>query len=144
MRAWQIVVALALVVICSTAGFAQGIFVPREPASRSPAWRVGVADPATDSKADPFRRLAERLRPLHDRLTQDDRIRTAETLVGLGAVAFGASRGRPQTSLIVVGGQALRLGLHRQLATIRQRSGFAVEPSFGHRSFAVTFRRTFD
>src|ERR1700686_1577870 len=108
MRVWSLVAAVAFVAIDSTAGFAQGIVVPRETATRAPGWRAQVADPPIDSKADPFRRLAERLRPLQNRLGEDDRLRTAETLVGLGAAAFGASR-RTHTSLAVVGGQALRL-----------------------------------
>jgi hypothetical protein len=142
MRVWLLVAAVALVVMGSTVGFAQSIVVPREPGARVPGWHAQVADPAIDSKADPFRRLVERFRPLQ-RLAEDDRVRTAETLVGLGAAAFGASR-RTHASLTVVGGQALRLGLRRQLATIRQQSGFTVEPSFGYRGFAITFRRTFE
>ena len=143
MRVWLLVAAVALVVPGSTVGFAQGIVVPREPSPRVPGWRAQVADPAIDSKADPFRGLVERFRLLQNRLAEDDRVRTAETLVGLGAAAFGASR-RTHTSLTVLGGQALRLGLRRQLATVRQQIGFTVEPSFGNQSFAITFRRTFE
>jgi hypothetical protein len=87
-------------------------------------------------------RLAERLRPLEQRLRDDDRIRRAGTVVGIGAIALGALRGAKP--LTFAGTHALRLGLHKQLAAIETRSGFAVEPSIGHRAVAVTVRRTFD
>jgi hypothetical protein len=143
MRVWLLVAAVAFVVNGSTAGFAQGVVVPREPAPRVPGWRAQAADPVIDSKADPFRRLMDRFRLLQNRLAEDDRVCTAETLVGLGAAAFGASH-HTHASLAVVGGQALRMGLRRQLATVRQQFGFTVEPSFGSQSFAITFRRTFE
>jgi hypothetical protein len=143
MRVWLLVAAIAFVVNGSTAGFAQSIVVPREPAPRVPGWRAQGADPIIDAKADPFRRLVERFRLLQNRLAEDDRVCTAETLVGLGAAAFGASH-HTHTSLTVVAGQALRLGLRRQLATVHQQFGFTVEPSFGGQGFAITFRRTFE
>jgi hypothetical protein len=88
--------------------------------------------------------LAERFRPLHERLREDDRVRTAGSVLGFGVVAYEALHRRPHLPLTFVGTQALRLGLHRQLNTIRSRSGFTVEPSIAQGGFAITFRRTFE
>ena len=87
-------------------------------------------------------KIAERLRPLEDRLRSNDRLRRAGTVVGIGAVALGALRGT--APLTFAGTQAIRFGLHRQLTAIERRSGFVVEPSIGHRSVAVSVRRTFE
>jgi len=93
---------------------------------------------------DSLQRLAERLRPLQDRLREDDRMRRAEGFVGLGIAAYEALSNRQQLPLSFVGTHALRLGLHRELAGIRERSGYVVEPSIGHRSFVITFRRALE
>src|SRR5205823_233990 len=51
----------------------------------------------------------------------------------------------PRSAPITLAGtHALRLGLSKHLTAIEARSGFAVEPSIGHRAIAVTVRRTFD
>ena len=87
-------------------------------------------------------RLVERLRPLEQRLRDDDRVRRAGAVIGISALALGALHGT--TPLTLAGTHALRLGLSKHLTAIEARSGFAVEPSIGHRAIAVTVRRTFD
>jgi hypothetical protein len=86
-------------------------------------------------------RIAERLRPLEERLRTDDRLRRAGAVVGLGVVAMGALRGT--APLTAAGTQVLRFGLHDQLSAIERRTGFVVEPSIGHRRVAVTVNKTF-
>jgi len=88
--------------------------------------------------------LVKRIRPLKDRVVQDDRLRTASSIVGLGIAAYSVSRNRGRLPLGAVGAEALRLGLHRQLTAIQQKSGFTVEPSIGRRSFAITLHKTLD
>ncbi|HKB09405.1 MAG TPA: hypothetical protein VKD69_02085 [Vicinamibacterales bacterium] len=88
------------------------------------------------------REWSERLRPLEQRLRQDVRLRRAGAIVGLSAAAIGAVRG--QQALTFVGTQAIRVGLDRQVTAIRARSGFEIEPTIGHHSFAITVRRTFE
>lgn len=99
---------------------------------------------AAQKTGDTVQRLTERLRPIEDRLRHDDRLRAAESVLGLGAVAYGVLHARPQGSLTFVGTQALRFGLSRELDAIRARSGFTVAPSIGRRSFLVTFSRRID
>jgi len=118
-----------------------------EPAPRSAPPVVSVApvtiadEESSESVERAAERLVARLRPLEQRLRDDDRIRRAGTVVGLGAIALGALQGgKPLT---VAGTHALRLGLSKQLTAIEMRTGFTVEPSIGHRSLAVTVRRTF-
>jgi len=84
---------------------------------------------------------SERLRPLEQRLRDDHRLRRAGAIVGLSAAAIGAVRG--QQTLTFVGTQAIRIGLDRQLTAIRARSGFEIQPTIGHRSFAITASKTF-
>jgi hypothetical protein len=127
----SIVASLILTALYSTLGFAQ------EPVARP---RAAVVSP---SASDRLRDLAERFRPFRERLREDDRVRLAGSVLGFGVVAYEALQRRPQMPLTFVGTQALRLGLHRQLGTIRSRSGFVVEPSIAYRGFAVTFRRSF-
>ncbi|HJZ71834.1 MAG TPA: hypothetical protein VKE51_08835 [Vicinamibacterales bacterium] len=79
---------------------------------------------------------SERLRPLEQRLREDRRLRSAGAIVGLSAAAIGAVRG--QQTLTFIGTQAIRLGLDRQLTTIRARSGFEIQPTIGRRGFSVT------
>ena len=111
-----------------------------------PVVRVAPVVIADEDVSEPVERAAERLvdrlRPLERRLRDDDRVRRAGTVVGLGAIALGALNGAKP--LTVAGTHALRLGLSKQLTAIEARSGFAVEPSIGHRSIAVTVKRTFD
>jgi hypothetical protein len=88
--------------------------------------------------------LMERMRPLHERLIRDDRLRAAESVVGLGIAAYEASRSGGRLPLGFIGTEALRLGLHRQIVGIRRQSGYVVEPSIGRRSFSITLRKTLD
>ena len=137
-----------------SAGLAQGrlalradSIAPVQPVMRAaPVVRVAPVTIADDDSSEPVERaaegLVERLRPIEQRLRDDNRLRRAGTVAGLGAIALGALRGT--APLTVAGTHALRFGLHSQLAAIEARSGFAVEPSIGHRSIAVTVKRTFD
>src|SRR5262249_52855505 len=104
---------------------------------------VMLADEGASEPVEPAaERLLDHLRPLERRLRDDDRVRRAGTVVGLGAIALGTLHGgKPLT---FAGTHALRIGLTRQLAEIEARSGLTVEPSIGHRSIAVTVKRTFD
>jgi hypothetical protein len=100
--------------------------------------------PSAAAKSDAWRNLTEKLRPIHERLTDDDRVRIAEGVVAAGVVAYELRRPRRPSPLIFVGGTALRFGLHRQLAAIREQSGFSAEPSIGFRRITMIFRKTFD
>jgi len=124
---------ILIVLCCSKAAVAQ------EPVSR-----LRTADARSTAVTDKLRDLAERFRPVPERLREDDRVRAAGSVVGLGVVAYEALQRRPRMPLTFVGTQALRLGLHRQLSTIHSRAGFVVEPSISQRGFAVTFRRSFE
>jgi hypothetical protein len=86
----------------------------------------------------------EKVRPLQDRVVQDDRVRMASGIVGLGIVAYEASRNGGRLPLGFVGTEALRLGFDHQLAVMRRQSGYVVEPSIGHRSFSITFHKRLD
>jgi hypothetical protein len=93
---------------------------------------------------DRIHRWVGNVRPLRDRLIQDDRLRSTASLVGLGIAAYEASRAHPSLPLGVIGTGALRIGFSHQLTLIRHESGYAVEPSIGRRSLAVTFRKALD
>jgi hypothetical protein len=153
MRALAAVLIVAMILIAPAAASAQGRLLVQPthvvpPAPAAPAGPVVSVAPVTIDDEESLEaiqrlseRLADRLRPLEQRLREDDRLRRAKTVVGLSAVALGALRGtRPLT---FAGTQALRFGLHKQLTTIRQRSGFVVEPSIGHRSISVTVNKVF-
>jgi hypothetical protein len=86
----------------------------------------------------------KKVQPLEERLIQDDRLRSAESVVGLGIAVYEARRAHPRLPLGVIGTEALRLGFHHQLATIRHESGYTIEPSIGRRSLAITFHKTLD
>jgi len=143
---------VAALLLAPTAGMAQGRLAlrvvrlaPAPPAARAvPIVRVAPVTIGDEDSSEPVERtaerLAERLRPIEQRLRGDDRLRRAGTVAGLGAIALGALRGT--APLTAVGTHALRFGLHSQLAAIETRSGFVVEPSIGRRSIAVTVRRT--
>ena len=154
MRAGAALLTVAMIVAAPAVGQAQGRLrldsirvLPAPPSS--PAGPVVAVAPVTIDDEESIvaiqraaDRIAERLRPIEDRVRDDERLRRAGAVIGLGALAIGAVRGtRPLT---FAGTQALRVGLHNQLAAIRQRSGFVVEPSIGHRSFSVTLSRKFD
>ena len=110
----------------------------------SVAWSVTDMN-STDDVIAASKRFSDdvfaRLRPLETRLQNDARLRSAGTIVGLGAAAVGALRG--QRTLTFVGTEAIRLGLDRQLNVVRARTGFSVTPSLGHRTFSVMFSRSF-
>jgi hypothetical protein len=112
------------------------------------ARRAGAAECAAGRERrachDRRRRVigVERLRPLEQRLRDDDRVRRAGAVIGISALALGALHGTKP--LTFAGTHALRIGLNKQLTAIEARSGFAVEPSIGHRSIAVTVKRTFE
>lgn len=159
MHGFAAVVAAASILAAPAAVSAQGrtlLQTARVPASIAPrtAGPVVAVAPVTihdaddddvDLSADAIQRaserILERLRPLEDRLREDQRMRRAGTVLGLGALAVGAVRGT--SSLTFVGTEALRLGLHEQLTAIERRSGFSVAPSVGNRSIAVSVSRTF-
>ena len=105
---------------------------------------VTVVDPNDDAIAaaqQASERLAEKLRPLEERLQNDQRLRRAGTLVGLGAIAIGTLRGT--APLTFAGTQAIRVGLRNQLTAIERRSGCVIEPSIGHRRISVTVSKAF-
>jgi hypothetical protein len=153
MRALAAVLTVAMVFVAPAAASAQSRLLiepthvlPAVPAA--PAGPVVTVAPVTiddEESIEAIQRiteqLADRLRPLEQRLREDDRLRRAETVVGLSAVALGALRGT--RSLTFAGTQALRFGLHKQLKTIRQQSGLVIEPSIGHRSISVTVNKIF-
>jgi hypothetical protein len=85
--------------------------------------------------------LTARLLTLEARLRENPRIQGGAVAVAFGVAALGAMRG--ERSLTGVSTQALRLGLDRPLARIRQRSGFTVQPSIGYRTVGVMMTRTF-
>ena len=145
--------AVALLLLVATAGSAQDTTVVRRqsPDAVSTADRstfknrVTGEPPHSDSPAADaiVERVIQRLRPIENRLRDDHRLRKAESLIGLGVVAYEALQKNPRVPLGYIRTQALRMGLHRQLTTIRQRSGYEIEPSIGRRSFSVTLRKTF-
>ena len=106
--------------------------------------RIAGARPTDRSEpgAAAVKRLTDRIRPIQQRLEEDERLRAAERVVGLGMAAVGVLRG--QATLSSVGTQALRLGLNREFAAFRERSGFVVEPSFNSHGFSITFRKNLD
>jgi hypothetical protein len=147
MRALAAVLTVLMLVAVGSTLSAQEPMAVR-PARTAPPIRVSVAPIAIDGDDDSTvtiqrmsEELTERLRPIEQRVREDERLRRAGAVVGLSAAALGALRG--QRTLTFVGTHAVRLGLDRQLTTIRKRTGFAVEPSIGHRSFAVTATRTY-
>ena len=76
-------------------------------------------------------------------MRQDDRLRVLSGIVGVGVLAYEGLPSRRTLPLAPLGTAALRIGLHSQLRTVRERTGFSVEPSIGRRRFVVTVRRTF-
>jgi len=105
---------------------------------------VSIGDPDDDAAVVMQRtteHVAERLRPLEQRLREDDRLRRAGAILVIGAVAIGALHGT--APLTFAGTQAVRFGLQAPLDAIERRTGFAIEPSIGHRRIAVTVNRTF-
>ena len=99
---------------------------------------------STVALRDRVQQLVDRIRPLQERLVKDDRLRTAEGVVGVGIAAYEATRVRSGLPLGFIGAEALRLGLHHQLAVIRQETGYSVEPSIGRGIFAISFHKTLE
>jgi hypothetical protein len=95
-----------------------------------------------DSSVTPVTRLLNKWQPLQDRVVQNERLRMLSGMVGLGVLAVEGTRTAPQLPLGAIGTEALRMGLHPQLRTIRERTGYSIEPSIGHRRFALTFYKT--
>jgi hypothetical protein len=116
----------------ANAGAANIQAVPRRPSTPS----VDVDDRIHQWVGD--------VRPLQDRLIQDDRLRGTVSVVGLGIATYQASRAHPSLPLGVIGTGALRIGFSHQLTLIRHESGYVVEPSIGRRSFPVRFRKALD
>jgi hypothetical protein len=102
---------------------------------------MSVPDEVTASAKRFSDELSARLRPIETRLRNDARLRSAGTLVGLSAAAVGALR--KQHALRLVGAEAIRIGLDRQLGIVRARTGFSMTPALGDHGFTVTFSRTF-
>ena len=107
------------------------------------AFRVADADTSPISVAKFSDECLRRLQPIEQRFREDPRLRSSGIALGFGAIALSMIR-RRSSSLTFVGTHALRLGLDKQLAEIRHRSGFVLEPSIGHRAVAVTLSRTVD
>ena len=132
-----------MVCVCPAPVAAQAnlVMVPRVPVATVPP--TVFTDLDRDAPAAVAKRLADqfydRLQPIEQRVREDERLRRASEAVGLSAVALGALRGG--TSLTFVGTQALRLGFDKQLTRIRNRTGFALEPSIGYRSIGITASR---
>jgi hypothetical protein len=110
--------------------------------SVAPVMLAGEDDDSTVAIQRAGERIADRLKPLEERLQHDDRLRRAGAVVGVGAVALGALKGAPP--LTFAGTQAIRMGLHNQLTAVERRSGFTVQPSIVHRGVSVTVSRTFE
>jgi len=151
MRTCTAGLTVALVITAPIAASAQArLAIPStrlEPAPRSaPIVSVAPVTIADEESSESVERAAERLvarlRPLEQRLRDDDRVRRAGAVIGISALALGALHGT--TPLTLAGTHALRLGLSKHLTAIEARSGFSVEPSIGHRALAVTVKRTFD
>jgi hypothetical protein len=85
--------------------------------------------------------LTSKLRALQQQFREDARLQRGAVAVGLGTAILGAARGK--RSLMDVSTQALRLGLSRPLAHIRERSGFDVQAAVGYRTIRVTATRRF-
>jgi len=145
MRGIAAVSAIGLVVLLPFSAAAQDKFAVRTPrvargtpvVSAAPA--ITDADTADDVAVAAQRfaeQLSERLQPIEQRLREDARLRRAGAVIGLSAAAIGALRG--QQTLTFVGTQAIRLGLDRQLAAVRGRSGVSIEPTIGRHGWAIT------
>ena len=119
---------------------AHGALVEAEPKARAIAERGRGDDPVVAAK-QLATALSERLRPIQARLRDDSRLRNAGTVVGLAVIALGSFRG--ERALTVAGTQALRVGLERQIGTIRRQTGFTLSPSIGRRSGALVMTRSF-
>ena len=145
MRAGPVIATVVVFALLPTHGRAQDSLVSAVHAADGVADSHAVhrTSPTVDVN-DRLQQWMEKFRPLRDRFLQNDRLRTAESVVGFGIAAYEASRAQPRLPLGSIGTEALRLGLHHQLTFIRRRSGYVVEPSIGRRSLAVTFHKTLE
>jgi len=105
-----------------------------------PLQREWDADPQAAAKRFADETL-RRLLPIQQLMREDPRLRSAGAVLGAGLIALTATRG--SRSLARVGTGVLRFGLDAPLTQLRNRSGLVVEPSIGHRTVAITFKRTF-
>jgi hypothetical protein len=148
MRASALITIVAIAGLWPDDGAAQDRTTRRAPLSLAvPVVSVAPAltEIDSDKPAVAMKRLSDewsaRLRPIEERFREDQRLGRAGAVVGFGTAVLGALHG--QRALTFVGMQALRLGLDKHLALLRERSGFVLEPSIGHRAFAIIASRTF-
>jgi hypothetical protein len=144
MRTWvlPLLVAGSLLTLPSP-GSAQGLTYPPDVARPGAGGAVREHVPGTrriDGGA--LKRLEEKWQPMRQRVPADDRLRLLSGLVGVSVLVYEGTAGRG-LPVGAVGTEALRLGLQPQLHRVRERTGFALEPSIGRRRFVLTFRRTF-
>ena len=145
MRAWRLVLMVGSLAMMLAMGRAQTISAGRvAPAgpSRDLDGRESESDGRHRTEAA-VGRLSEHWRFLRQRLPQDPRLRALSRMVGVGVLTYEGIPGRRKLPLAAIGTQALQMGLHPQLHDIRERSGFDVEPSIGHRRFVLTLRKAF-
>jgi hypothetical protein len=102
------------------------------------------SDSPTDVTEVTLKRLLDKWQPIHERVVKDDRLRMLSGVVGLGVLAYEAMPTRSQLPIDFIGTEALRIGLHPQLNMLRERTGYAFEPSVGRRRFVITLRKTLD
>jgi hypothetical protein len=147
MRAGPFIATVVVLTLSPSEGRAQNT-----PASAVHASDAGAANSQavvrpiapTGDADDRLQKWMKSVRPLQNRLIEDDRLRSVESAVGLGIAAYEASRAHRRVPLGLIGTEALRLGFHQQLAVIRRQSGLTVEPSIGRGGFAITFHKTLD
>jgi hypothetical protein len=148
MRTWLLVLMTWALTMIATTGRAQDLNPDRLALTRAPR-AARQADNVRDQRSGRRRpvaavqRVVDKWRPLRQRLPQDQRIRALSGVVGVSILAYQAIPRGQKLPLSVVGAEALRIGLDPQIRAFRRRTGFALEPSIGHRRFAVTLRRTF-
>jgi len=139
---------VALIVMFAADGRAQdavrAVPVPRAPATSAVGGSAAPADnteTAHENLPATLTALKMRLEVIEHKLSDDPRFQRGAIAVELSVATMSAVRG--QRSLTGASTQALRLGLRKPLESIRERSGFTVEPSIGYRTVAITASRTF-
>ena len=143
MRTWlPLVLVVESLLTLPSLATAQAIASPTN-VSR-PAAAGTVREQMTDNKrmGGAIKRLEEKWRPLRQRVPEDERLRFLSGLVGVSVLVYEGTAERG-LSVGALGTEALRLGLQPQLHRVRDRTGFALEPSIGRRRFVLTFRKTF-
>src|SRR5579862_2738688 len=109
----SVIVAVVILALAAARGMAQEASVPAmRAADGGTDTQAVLRQPASPSIAlqDRVRQWMERIRPLQDRLVEDDRLRTAATMVGVGIAAYEASRAQSGLPIGAIGAEALRLG----------------------------------